>query len=168
MSVVTSSNSVGPTQNPSPLDQRVRGRLRQAAGVLDDLQAADHLALRVVQHLAVLGRHDPRDLVQVALDEVAEREHHACARGERDIAPARERRARGLHGSVDVLAFGEQDLGLLLAGRRLPDRGRSPRGTGRLPAGDPVLDGLERCGAHCVSTLSRVLMYVRCLRLSCS
>jgi hypothetical protein len=154
MSVVTSSNSVGPTQNPSPLDQRVRGRLRQAAGVLDDLQAADHLALRVVEHLAVLGRDDAGELGRVALDEVAEREHDPRAAGHRHVAPALESAARRLHGTVDVLRVGQHDLRLLRAGRGVEDGRRPRRGAGALPAADPVPNRPERRRAHRVSTLS--------------
>jgi hypothetical protein len=48
------------------------GQLRDPAGVLDDLHAADDLALGVVENLAVLRGDDPRKLVHVALHEVAE------------------------------------------------------------------------------------------------
>ena len=54
--------------------------------------------------LAVLGGDDPGQLVRVALDELAELEHHPRAARERHVAPGLERRLGGLHRGVDVLA----------------------------------------------------------------
>ena len=55
---------------------RVRAlqEVRDATGELDHLQPARHLAERVGHDLAVLGADDPRELVLVALGDLAERE----------------------------------------------------------------------------------------------
>ena len=136
-------------------------QLRQAARVLDDLEPADHLALGVLDHLAVLGGDDPRQVVDVPLDQVAEREHHARAARERDVAPGLERGRGRLHGAVDVLALGEHHLRLDLAGRGVVDGRRTGRAAGRLGSPDAVLDRPRRRRAHGISTLSRVLRWLR-------
>ena len=43
---------------------------RRAAGDLDALDAAAHAAARLVEGLAVLGRHDARELLEVLLEQV--------------------------------------------------------------------------------------------------
>jgi hypothetical protein len=95
----------------------------QAAGELGDLHAADDLALGVRHGLAVLGRDDPRHLVGVLVDEVAEGEHDPHAAGQRHLPPGFERLAGGGDGRVDVGGLGEQHLRLLLPGGRVVDGG---------------------------------------------
>src|SRR3546814_1533197 len=51
--------------------------LRDTASELDDLEAADQLALGVGEHLAMLGGDHRRQPVEIALDEVAEAEERA-------------------------------------------------------------------------------------------
>ena len=51
----------------------------------------------------MLGGDDPREVVDVLLDQVAEREHHARAAGERHLAPRLEGGGGRLHGAVDAL-----------------------------------------------------------------
>jgi hypothetical protein len=135
-----------------PLEQ-----LRQPAGILRDLHAANDLALGVVEHLAVLAADDAREVVDVLLHQVAELEHHARAAGQGHLAPRLEGGARRLHGAVDVTRVGQQDLGLGVPGRGVIDGSRPLGGPARLEAGDLVLDGLERRRAHEVFTFSRVL-----------
>src|SRR3546814_1076909 len=53
--------------------------LRDTASELDDLEAADQLALGVGEHLAMLGGDHRRQPVEIALDEVAEAEERAGA-----------------------------------------------------------------------------------------
>ena len=72
---------------------------------------ADDLALGVLERLAVLGGDDPRELVRVLHDQLAEGEHHPRAAADRRVAPALEGGLGGLHGGVDVGGLGEQDLG---------------------------------------------------------
>ena len=145
-------NGVIPAQTPSGWRKRERvdaggdlvgvlalEQLRDAARELGDLHAADDLALGVLDDLAVLGGDDPREVVEVLLDEVAEREHDPRAADDADLLPALERRARGGHRGVDVGPLGEQDLRLL--GRRW--RGRRP---GRSGSTRPA-SRRRRCGA---------------------
>ena len=88
-------------------------QLRDAAGELDDLHAADDLALGVVEDLAVLGGDQPGQLVGVPVDQLAEGEHHPRAAGERHVAPRLERVAgRPANGGVDVGGLGQEHLGL--------------------------------------------------------
>jgi hypothetical protein len=79
-------------------------QLRDAAGELDDLQPALHLAQRIGQGLAVLGGEQAGDVGLVLLDQIAELEHHpgAALRRRRPSRsgglrrlPPRDRRRRG-------------------------------------------------------------------------
>ena len=101
-----------------------------AAGELDVLEAAGHLAEGVGQHLAVLGGEEGGDLLAVGVDQLAEVEHHLRAARQRRGPPRRERGGGGGDGGVDLLDRGELDLGLLLAGGRVPDRAGAARGAG--------------------------------------
>ena len=122
--------------------------------MLDDLHAADDLALGVVDRLAVLGGDQARELVRVPVDELAEAEHDARAAHDRDVLPAIERPLRGVHGGVDVGRLGEQHTALFVTGRRVVDRRAARRCTGGLLAGDAVLDGFKLDGAHGVLAVS--------------
>jgi hypothetical protein len=118
-------------------------QLRDAAGELHHLHAADDLTLGVGEHLAVLVRDDLGQLVEVALDELAEREHDAGPADERHVAPALERLPRRRDGRVDIRRLGEHDLGLHLTAGGIPHL-RAPNGrAGGLGAADPVLDRLH-------------------------
>ena len=93
-------NGVMPAATPSGWRMRVRvdaagdlGRhlaleqLADPAGELDDLEAALHLAARVVEHLAVLARDDAGEVVAVAVDQLAEAEQHRRAAADRGRRP---------------------------------------------------------------------------------
>jgi hypothetical protein len=54
----------------APLEER-----GDAAGVLDHLEAALHLPLRVREHLSVFGREDEGEVLQAVVDELADRKH---------------------------------------------------------------------------------------------
>ena len=92
-------NGVIPAHTPSGWRKRVQvdvgrdlvgelalGQLRDPARELDDLHAADDLALGVLERLAVLGRDDPRELVGARVDQLAEREHDARERLTTDVS----------------------------------------------------------------------------------
>src|SRR3546814_11550719 len=64
---------------------------RDTASELDDLEAADQLALGVGEHLAMLGGDQRRQPVEIALDEVAEAEERAGADMQIGRASCRER-----------------------------------------------------------------------------
>ena len=97
-------------------------QVRDAAGELDVLQAPGHLAQGVGEDLAVLGVRSGQ-LLAVGVDQLPEVEHAPrCAATGR--WPARPGNAclRHADGGVDLSGGGQVDLGLLLAGRRVPDR----------------------------------------------
>ena len=77
---------------------------RDPAGVLDHLEPALHLALRVREHLAVLVGEDRRDLAEPVVDELADAEQELLPARERDLAPGRERLLRGRDRAADLLA----------------------------------------------------------------
>ena len=62
-------------------------QVRDAAGELDHLQAAGHLAARVRHDLAVLAGDQTRQLVVIALDQLLELEHYPCATQRRRCGP---------------------------------------------------------------------------------
>ena len=123
-------------------------QLRDAARVLGHLHAAHDLALGVLDDLAVLARDDPREVVGVLLEEVAEREHDLRAARDGGLAPRSERGLRGGDGGVDVGGLGEHHLGLRLPGRGIPD----DRGPRRAPVVSSPRSGdgssWLQCGAH--------------------
>ena len=99
-----------------------------AAGELDDLDATGHLAPGVLQDLAVLGGDQPGQVVTVRVGQLAEGEQDPAPCRERGVPPRPERLGGRLDGVVDVLDRGENDLGGLLAGRRVEDGGGASRG----------------------------------------
>ena len=115
-------------------------QLRDAAAVLDHLEPALHLAHRVGEHLPVLGGEEPREVLAVLGDELADAEEHLGAARERDRPPGGERLLRRRDGGVDLLERGEVDRAGLLAGRRVVDRAAAARLPGDRPAADPVVD----------------------------
>jgi hypothetical protein len=141
-----------------------RGLLREAAfeqrgdaaDVLNDLETALHLALRVGEDLAVLLREDRGDVVPALVDKLAYREQELLALGERYAAPARERLFGRLHGAIDLLDRGEVHLLRLHPKRGVVDRAAAARLAGdNLPA-DPVAHAPELARA-----LLLLLQYLR-------
>ena len=72
---------------------------------------------------------------------------------QRRLRPGLEGRGRGLHGGVHVGGAGQHDLGLLLAGGRVPHRAGAGRATRRGLAADPVRDG-PQCLSSCAVIVS--------------
>src|SRR4051794_33334344 len=66
----------------------------------------------------------------------------------RHVAPRLERGLGGGDRGIDVGRLGQQDLGLLLARRRIPDRRGAVRVAGGRAPGDAVLDAPEGRRAH--------------------
>src|SRR5882757_7519775 len=90
--------------------------MRDAAGELDHFEAALDVALGVGEGLAVLGRQQPGEAVELLLRELEELEQHARAPLRIGRGPGRLRR-RGIgDGSLDLRCRGQGDLGLHLAG----------------------------------------------------
>lgn len=121
-----------------------------AAGQVDDLQAAGDLAEGVVVDLAVLGGDQPGDLLAVLVEQGTELEQHGGAPGQRGGAPARVGGLGGGDGGVHLLGGGERDLGGDLAGGGVGDGAELARRAVDGLAADPVVDGL-----HAVSLLHR-------------
>ena len=94
-------------------------QVRDAAGELDDLEPADHLAARIRQHLAVLERDEPCDLIEVRLDERLESEHDARALQGRRRGPRRQRAPCGRDRRRRLRRARERELRSHLAGRRV-------------------------------------------------
>jgi hypothetical protein len=105
----------------------------------------------------VLARDDFRQFAGVLEHEVAEREHHARAAGQGRIAPLAERLARGRNRRINVFRFGEQDVGLLLAGRRIPHRSGPSRGPVCFAAADGMRNGFEQRFHTCIRPCCRAL-----------
>ena len=124
------------------------------ADVLDDLDPALHLAVRVGEHLAVLCRQEAREVVAVLVDELVDAEEELRALRERPVAPRRVGGRRRRDRAVELLDRREGDLARLLARRRVVD--------GAIPAGlapdalsaDPVADRLQLRRHRCVHVAS--------------
>ena len=89
--------------------------VRDAAGELDDFQAALDVALRVSHHLSMLAGKQFGQRLHVGFDEALELEHHASAALRVRAGPARQGLCCRLYGCIDVLGRGEADPGLDLA-----------------------------------------------------
>ncbi|ERJ33975.1 hypothetical protein L810_3640 [Burkholderia sp. AU4i] len=73
------------------------------ARVLDDFEAAEDVALRIGQRLALLGRQRVRDPFEIAAHEILELQHDAQARADRRRLPRLERALRGRDRGVDLV-----------------------------------------------------------------
>nr|WP_300149727.1 hypothetical protein [Propionicimonas sp.] len=119
-------------------------QVRDAAGELDDLEAAGDLAEGVRDGLAVLGGDDLRDPLPVGVEQLAEREQHPSAPGHRGGRPA----DRGLGGPgydlVDQVLRGQVDRARLAASGRVEHRGGALGRAGPVLVADQVGDALYR------------------------
>jgi len=87
-----------------------------AAGELDDLQAALEVAAGVGDHLAVLGGQQRGEFVHPRLDQALELEHDPRAALGIGRGPGRLGRKGGLHRAIDIRPVGQPDARLHLAG----------------------------------------------------
>ena len=94
-----------------------------AAGELDDLEAAGDLADGVGVHLAVLGGDDRGELVLAAVEQLAEGEHHLRTPRERGGAPAAGGAGRRVDDLGRVGLAGQRDAAGDLAGGGVGDVG---------------------------------------------
>ena len=118
-------------------------QVRDAGRELDVLQAARHLAHGVGEHLAVLLGDEPRDVLAMLMQRLADPEQDVGPFRQRRPAPAGERLLRGRDGGVHLAGAREVDL------VRLPARGRVEHGAGApglagdgLPS-DPMADAIH-------------------------
>ena len=126
-------------------------QLRDAAGELDDFEAALHLAQRIGQGLAVLGGKQLGDVSRVLVDQVAELEQDAGAALRRGGAPVGKGGAGGGHGAVDVGPAGQRDLACDAARGRIEHLADAGAGAGIGVAIDPVADqvgGIDELEVH--------------------
>ena len=114
--------------------------MRNAAGELDDFQAALHVALGVGERLAVLGGQKPRQLVELLVRELEELHEHARAALRIGRRPARLRRFGNRDGVLDFGMLGQRDLGLHLAGIGIENVAEPSRSPLHLFAADEVAD----------------------------
>ena len=75
---------------------------RRAARHLDAFDPAAHAAARFIQRLAMLGRDDASDLVDVILEQLPEPEERARTGDRWRLTPARKRGDRRLHRRVEI------------------------------------------------------------------
>jgi hypothetical protein len=113
-------------------------QLRDAARELDDVDAARHFALRIGEHLAVLGGDHVRQLILVQVQQFQELEHHAGAADRRRVGPLGERGLRGGHRGIDVGRGGKHHLARDLAGRGVGDVLRAGGTAGGVLAADEM------------------------------
>jgi len=130
----------------------------EAAGEVDDLQAALGLAQRVGVDLAVLAHDEARELLAVPVEELAEGEHDLRALSERGAAPLARGPRRRTDGAVDERPVGEPDRDDDVAGRRLGDLARPRSGRVVRASVDPVAEGLSSGDRHPCSGPGRCKM----------
>jgi len=145
-------------------------QLRDAAGELDDVDAARHLALRVGEHLAVLGGDHRGQRVAVLVHQLEEFLHHARAADRRRVGPGREGGAGRGHRRVHLGDAGQRHLARHRAGGRVPDRLLAAAAAGNALSGDEVAHvggGGEGFGrAHALSPRGRSSDCRRCQKKS--
>ncbi len=76
---------------------------RHRGGELDHLDPAPDLAPRLVDVLAVLAHDDPRQVVELALEDLLQLEHPPRPLRQRLLGPGGERLGGGTHGQIDFL-----------------------------------------------------------------
>ena len=116
--------------------------LGDAAGVFDHLEPALDVALGIVDHLAVFGGEQLGELLHVLLDQLLVGEHHPRAALRIGRGPAGLDLFGCRYRAVEQRGVAQRDLGLDLAGRRVPDLvgASGAAGTGGARSED-VIDG---------------------------
>ena len=114
--------------------------MRDAAGELDHLDAALHVAARVGNGLAVLGGQKLGEVLEVLLHQFEELEHHAGAPLRIGRGPGRLRGFGIGDGVLDLGMLGERDLGLHLAGIGIEDVAEPSGGPLDVLAADEMAD----------------------------
>ena len=114
--------------------------MRNAAGELDDFEAALDVALGVGNGLAVLARQKVGELVVIALRQFEELHHHARAALRIGVGPLDLGVPGVLDGGANLGLGGQRHLGLDVAGHRLENVGRPPGRALDLFAADEMSD----------------------------
>ena len=113
-------------------------QVRDAAGELDDLDAALHLALGVGEHLAVLGRDDGRQRIETLLQDMQELVEHARAPQRRRRRPSRRRGSCVLDRFPHFGSRSEIHMGGDRPGRRIENGNLMTAFSGDDPAADEM------------------------------
>src|SRR6266705_381285 len=119
-------------------------QMRDSAGELHHFQAALDRALGVRKHLAVLGGDGERQLVQVALDQLLEAEHHARARDRGSLRPAGEGLLCIGYGALGLRLRGERHLARKCPGGGIEHVAEAPAFTADMLAADEMGQFLRR------------------------
>ena len=114
--------------------------VRNAAGELDDFEAALHVALGVGEGLAVLGREKPGETVEFTLRQFEKLHEHACAPLRIDGCPGRLRGLGDGDRMLDLGTFGEGDARLHLTGIGIKHVAETSRCPFHLGAADEMAD----------------------------
>ena len=138
-------------------------RVRDAAGELDDLQAALDIALGVGDHLAMLAGKQLGQVLHIGLDQALEVEHHPGAALGIDQGPGLLGANRGLNREINLGDGGQRDASLHLPGVGIEDVAQKARGTGDRAAVDEVGDVAHgrafRPGEFFAQTVSHGMMH---------
>ena len=113
-------------------------RRRHGGGALDHLDRAADLGERVGQRLAHVLRDQARDALLVLDQRLAQREHAARALDRRRAAPGREGLLRGAHGGIEIGRRGQRHARQQRAGGGLGDVEVLARGGLDEPSADVV------------------------------
>ena len=117
--------------------------MRNAAGEIDDVDAAGELAGGVGMGLAVLSRDRADDLVGVAIEQLLEAEHVLDALERRRRAPTEGSLLGGGDGGIHFRGGRERQLGDLLSRRGIVDGRDPPRCRRDLASVYGVLDSVH-------------------------
>jgi hypothetical protein len=85
-------------------------QLRNAGGEFHNFDAAGDFALRVGEHLAVLGGDHAGQVVAVLVEQFQELEHDARTAQRRGVGPGREGSLRGGHSGIHFVGAGQGHL----------------------------------------------------------
>src|SRR5215472_7130029 len=92
---------------------------RNAAGELDDFDAAPDVAARLLDRLSVLARYYARQGIEILLEEMLITEKDPGSIGRRRVRPGRQGGAGSFHSTADVFACADRRLRDYLPVRRV-------------------------------------------------
>ena len=141
-------------------------QMRNACRELDHLHAARNRALGVGERLAVLLRHDLRQILLVPVEQVTKSHQHTRTPQRRCCRPCAECLRCRCNGGVDVGTVGEWHVPDDLAGGRVGHFAVARRRGRVSAASDPHRQAFERCQVHRHSSIAgRFDCLARCTKL---
>ncbi len=138
-------------------------QFRNAAGVIDDLEAAAELAHGIVDDLAMFSRNQSDDFLGVFLEQLSETEHDFDPLRRRRVAPLCKRRFSCPNSRLDRLPGGHRDVFADHARGRVRYRQGAIR-VGDIFTGNEMANGIGRinfCCWRCVHDFSGVARITR-------